>query len=111
LLALVKIKSWLRACAISERIRKEVLWDILYDLIVANEEKVGINTRLEEVLEKLDSQGLKTNINKTEVIVCYKMDNLIPFLIRVRDSQVSTTTFQHSLFSSVTFLSPHHCPG
>ena len=51
------------------------------DLIVADKEDAGIQTRFTDWYRALESKGLKININKTETVVCTKTNKTL----KVRD--------------------------
>ena len=83
--------------AISEHVRREVPWDMLYadDLIVADEEEAGIQTRFTDWQEALESKGLKININKTETMVCSKTDETLMVRDRAGNVLKQTETFKY----------------
>lgn len=62
--------------AISENIRREVPWDMLYadDLIVADESAQNSQASFTSWQRALESKGLKINASKTESMVCSRTD-------------------------------------
>ena len=56
--------------AVSENIKREVPWDMLYadNLIVADKTTTGAQTRFTKWQKELESKGLKINTSKTETI-------------------------------------------
>lgn len=62
--------------AVSEFVRREVPWDMLYadDLIIAEDSGMNLQTRYLRWQEALESKGLKINAGKTETMVCSKTD-------------------------------------
>ena len=68
--------------AVSELIRRDVPWDMLYadDLIVADDSAMNLQARFLGWQKALESKGLKINASKTETMVCAKTDE--PLVIR-----------------------------
>jgi hypothetical protein len=68
--------------AVSEFVRREVPWDMLYvdDLIVAEDSAMNLQTRFLGWQKALESKGLKINAIKTETMVCSKIDE--PLVIK-----------------------------
>ena len=68
--------------AISEFVRRDVPWDMLYadDLIVAEDSAANLQARFLGWQKTLESKGLKINAGKTETMVCAKIDE--PLVIR-----------------------------
>ena len=62
--------------AVSEFVRREVPWDMLYadDLIVAEDSAQNLQTRYLGWQKALESKGLKINASKTETMVCSNSD-------------------------------------
>jgi len=64
---------------VSEPIKREVPWDMLYadDLIVAEDSPANLQTRFPSWQGALESKGLKINAGKTENMVCTKDDETL----------------------------------
>ena len=73
---------------LSEEIRDEELWELLYadDLVITAESEAELQSRIVEWQESLERGGLKVNANKTEVMVNNKEGG---DRVRVQDSRGS----------------------
>ena len=63
--------------AVSEFVRRDAPWDMLYadDLVVAEDSESNLQTRFLRWQQALEIQGLRINVGKTETMVCSKTDD------------------------------------
>ena len=75
---------------LSEEIRNEELWELLYadDLIITAENEEDLQRRIVEWQEALERGGLKVNVNKTEVMVNSKEGRDRTAVQDIRDSGI-----------------------
>ena len=65
--------------AVSEMVRRDVPWDMLYadDLIVAEDASTSLQLRFGQWQRALETKGLKINSTKTETMVCSGVEESI----------------------------------
>jgi len=83
--------------AVSEAIKREVPWDMLYadDLIVAEDSPASLQTRFTSWQGALESKGLKINAGKTETMVCAKADETLKISDRKGNALKQVETFKY----------------
>jgi hypothetical protein len=83
--------------AVSEHVRREVPWDMLYadDLIVADDSGEKMQTRFTDWQTALESNGLKVNIAKTETMVCSKTAEAVRIMDNTGKELKQTETFKY----------------
>src|ERR1700733_2360735 len=83
--------------AVSENIKREVPWDMLYadDLIIADRTTTGAQTRFTEWQKELESKGLKVNTSKTETMVCSKTEEALVIVDREGNTLKQVEDFKY----------------
>ena len=83
--------------AVSELIRREVPWDMLYadDLIVAGDSAANLQSSYSQWQQALESKGLKINAAKTETMVCSKNTETLVITDNAGNALKQVETFKY----------------
>jgi len=83
--------------AITELVRREVPWDMLYadDLIVAEDSAANLQTRFLRWQKALESKGLKINAGKTETMECAKTEESLVIRVSTGKELMQVKTFKY----------------
>ena len=83
--------------AVSEMVRRDVPWDMLYadDLIVAEDSSNSLQLRFGQWQRALETKGLKINSNKTETMVCSGVEESISIVDNKGNLLKQVETFRY----------------